>query len=332
MNAIPHDPSAIGFVLARAAHFAGCLLLLGVFIFDRFVVGSDERVIALWQRSWSAISRGLVLLALPVALVSGYAWLGFVSMNLNELGFIEASRWPAVRTILQESQFGGLWKLRLIFWTAAAVTSLSAASFRRASSVKNVFAWSALFCAAALTVSLSRAGHGADGTRWHQAADAAHLLIGAAWPLGLFPLALLLIAVRRSAGLDRWIALLPLIQRFSLLALGAVILLTISGIINAWALVGSFSDLITTAYGQALLVKVSLFGLMILIGAINRFYLRPRLALNCGNSSEASRVIALKRLQLNVWIEVVLGVGVLLVAGLLGTLMPACDSCCCAAG
>ena len=55
----------------------------------------------------------------------------------------------------------------------------------------------------------------------------------------------------------------------------AVTTLVGSGLVNAWVLVGSPERLITTQYGQLLLVKVCLFAGMLALAAQNRFRLVP---------------------------------------------------------
>ena len=58
-------------------------------------------------------------------------------------------------------------------------------------------------------------------------------------------------------------------------AVAATIL--VSGLVNAWLLVGSFANLVATPYGQLLIVKLCLFGGMLALAALNRFWLVPSL-------------------------------------------------------
>lgn len=84
----------------------------------------------------------------------------------------------------------------------------------------------------------------------HLASDVLHLTAASAWIGGLVPLALVLGAIRRHKG---WASLeVDAVQRFSTLGIASVATLILSGLINAWILVGSFRGLVVTGYGQLL--------------------------------------------------------------------------------
>jgi copper transport protein len=67
------------------------------------------------------------------------------------------------------------------------------------------------------------------------------------------------------------------VARFSPFALGSVIALAITGVVQAIIEVGSFSALVDTAYGRAVLIKVTLLCVLIGFGAMNRQRLIPAL-------------------------------------------------------
>ena len=104
-------------------------------------------------------------------------------------------------------------------------------------------------------------------------------------------------------------------MRFSGMGYIAVSVLILTGLINSWFLVGSFSGLITTAYGQLLLVKLVLFAGMLGLAMANRFWLVPSL-IQSANGSTAS----LLKLRQHVTGEQVLGALVLLIVSILGTM------------
>ncbi len=97
-------------------------------------------------------------------------------------------------------------------------------------------------------------------------ATSLHLLATAAWLGGLLSLASVLVP---RQNLDALHTVLP---RFSQVAIASVITLVVSGILHALAIAGSLHALATTAYGQALLVKVAVFGAMLLLGNVGRRY------------------------------------------------------------
>ncbi len=113
------------FVLVRAIHFAACLLMLGVWAFDRFmlrpVIGPmDGEILAV---HWDRIARRLIVVILPVALLSGALWLVFVAANMSGRPLDEAIK-PAVLTkVWDGTTFGTVWKWRLGCWCAAALAA-----------------------------------------------------------------------------------------------------------------------------------------------------------------------------------------------------------------
>jgi copper resistance protein D len=166
------------------------------------------------------------------------------------------------------------------------------------------------------------AGHAAAGSDTegavHLSADILHLVAAAAWLGALLPLAMLLSAACTNND-EFWITIARAATlRFSILGVVSVGTLVATGIVNSWFLVGSIDALATTDYGRLLLLKVVLFFVMLSIAAFNRLRLTPRLE---------QRVViehsALRRLRNNCLMEAVLGLVILFLVGMLGTLPPA---------
>ena len=103
------------------------------------------------------------------------------------------------------------------------------------------------------------------------------------------------------------------VSRFSLLGVLTVGVLLTSGLVNSWSLLNGPRDLIASDYGRLLALKIALFGAMVAIAAVNKFYLTPRLP----------RPAALRALLRNSLGEICVGLCVLLFVALLGTLPPA---------
>lgn len=111
------------------------------------------------------------------------------------------------------------------------------------------------------------ARHGPLGT----VALSLHLVAVGAWVGGLAAGALLLLPAWR--GLDgelRRAIATKVIVRFSTLALASVALISLSGLYVAVLMLPSPGDLLSSPYGQALVLKTALFSVLILIGALNR--------------------------------------------------------------
>jgi copper transport protein len=154
------------------------------------------------------------------------------------------------------------------------------------------------------------------------AVDTLHVLAVSTWLGGLAMLLFALpIAVR---ALDRG-ERLPLVAaatgRFSRLALSAVALLLVSGIVQSIALVGAFDALVETAYGRLVLAKIVLFLGLISFGAYNQRRLLPRLRAVADGGEEPERAAAL--LRRSVACEVALALVVLGLASVLVATEPA---------
>ena len=110
--------------------------------------------------------------------------------------------------------------------------------------------------------------------------------------------------------------------RFSGMGYVAVATLIGSGLVNGWFLVGSVSGLFVTPYGQLLLVKLVLFAGMLALAVSNRFWIVPSLTKTPTDDRNGSTVWT-ARLRNHVVSEQFLGLMVLLVVGVLGTMRPA---------
>ena len=174
----------------------------------------------------------------------------------------------------------------------------------------------ALIPAAVAAATLAWTGHaGATedmaGTL-HRAADVAHIWAAAGW---IGALAVLLHAVvtlrhdvQRVAAMLGGFALMGTLIVATLIISGAINLVTIVGLADAPALVGS-------RYGMLLGAKLALFALMLGLAAVNRWRLTPLL-----ERGEAQRAIA--HLRLSLAIETSAAIAIIGLVAWLGTLDP----------
>ncbi|MDG4792842.1 copper resistance protein CopC [Micromonospora sp. WMMD1082] len=131
--------------------------------------------------------------------------------------------------------------------------------------------------------------------------DAVHVGAMAVWLGGLVMLAVFLLprADERELG-----AILPIWSRWAALAISALLL---AGIVQALIEVGTPTALMNTSYGQLVLAKIGLFGVVLAVAAYSRHLVRTRVA--------ASRPAPVRRA---IWVElaittIVLGVSASLV-------------------
>ncbi|MER7847755.1 CopD family protein [Kitasatospora sp. NPDC096077] len=143
--------------------------------------------------------------------------------------------------------------------------------------------------------------------------DQAHIVSGVVW-LGGLALLVALAGTRRRLGDGAGLLWADLWRRFGLLAMVCVGAVTVSGLWLSWRHVGGISQLWTTGYGLALLVKVLLVAGLVAAGAFNQFWLMPRIVRARAADDTASLLhLTLRHFPAVVWGEVVLGVAVLAV-------------------
>jgi mono/diheme cytochrome c family protein/uncharacterized membrane protein len=149
-------------------------------------------------------------------------------------------------------------------------------------------------------------------------ADWVHLAASSAWIGGLIAMLVGAIYASRGAQRDnRRTMLAEIIPRFSTLAISAVIILAVTGFYASWLQVGNLIALRETSYGQTLVIKVGLMLGMVMIGAINMLWLAPQMRTAARTSVQFGRTVA---------VEVVMGVLILFMVGLLTSLPTARDT------
>lgn len=301
-------------IAARAVHYASTILLAGSFAFLCLIAGPVAS---------PRLCRQLSVLAwvsLVLALFSGGAWLLFVSTQMSGQSIAAVMTQGVVGIVLNRTRFGQVWILRFVLAVILAVLLMMPRGWRWRS-----WRWTGLVFAAGLLASLAWAGHGAatpgEPGDLHLAADVIHLLAAGAWVGSLIPLALLLAEARRRYDLGATLAARRVVVRFSVLAGASVAVLFTAGLINTWFLAGTVPALIGTQYGRLLLVKIAIFIVMVVFGAVNLLRMTPRLAARAGERDPPIEA-ALGHLRRNASIEAVLGFCVLGIVATLGILPP----------
>jgi copper transport protein len=108
--------------------------------------------------------------------------------------------------------------------------------------------------------------------------DVAHVLAMSAWIGGLVLLLVALpAATRRLPAPERTRLLSATLLRFSPIALACVVVLLVTGTIQAIEHIGTWGQLPGTGFGRAVLIKVALILVLIAVGAVNRRRVIPRL-------------------------------------------------------
>ncbi len=251
----------------------------------------------------------LVRVAAPVVVLSGVAWLaGTIAYATGGLASLVDP--DMLRVFVFETPFGGPEMLRLALLgglLAVAILPMKPAARAAASVV----------IGAALLVSQAWLGHAAEGGDTAVggamiASYAVHVLATAFWVGSLPPLAFALADARAGRG-----SIHDLLRRYSTISTVAVVLILASGAANtAFHDGGSLVNLRSTTYGAVLLTKVSLVAIMLVLAAINRFVLMPRL------HDKSGCEMPFRRLQLSLTLDLLAAVLVLGAAAVLGITPP----------
>jgi copper resistance protein D len=299
--------------IVRAVHFAATSIVAGSLIFRLLVVEPSARspeAVAVRKQTHRIAAIGLA-----VAMASGAIWLALQAVTMSGLPFGEAITADVLSTVATGTQFGLTMDVRL----ALAIILAGCLAYDRLTPLR----WLGLLSALGLIGSIAWTGHAGAGVgelgTLHLAADILHLIGAAAWLGGLACLILLFAVVRRHGYGSTFLAQ-DATRRFSTLGIACVGTLILTGIVNAWILVGSLHALLFSEYGRLLTLKIGLFAIMLVCAAVNRFWLTPRLVLSSGREPQLSSLL---QLSLSSSVEIVLGVTIYGIVGVLGTQHPA---------
>ena len=297
-----------GLVASRFLHFAALLFVFGSALFPvyAFAAGANHTGASFthWLRSW-------IFAACLLAFVSGATWLLFASASMAG-SLTEALSPEMMGTVLLGTAFGKIWSAHLALVAALAIV----AGFDKGHRPASLAILSAVCLASLAGVGHTRAQEGVDF--WvHTASDGAHLLAAGAWLGGLVSLLATLRQPDAQAPLEA--DTIQMLLRFSRMGYLAVAVLIATGAINGWYLIGSVRQMPASLYGQLLIVKLGFFTLMLLLAAMNRFWLAPSLRTS---TSRKKRAATLSRLRSHIAGEQLLGLLIVAVVSVLGTQDP----------
>jgi putative copper export protein/mono/diheme cytochrome c family protein len=252
---------------------------------------------------WQRAERHLVLFlraSFAAALGLAVIWLVLQAADFADTASpVEALR--AVPLVVLDTRFGYALIVRVLLLCAAA------AVFGSGRWIAGAVA-AAIFSGAACATQ-AWMGHAAavqEGAL--PASVVVHVLAAGAWLGGLLPLWILLGDLPPSRG--AWQAA----RRFSPLGVASVLTLAGTAFVQGRELIGSIPGLFGTAYGLVALVKLSLFLLLIVLAALNRFRFTPRIM--------AGEVKATRHLRRMIVLETAVGLTVVLAASRLAELFP----------
>jgi copper transport protein len=312
----------IAFGIVRGLNYVTLALMVGGLAFLFFawlpgfegVTGPEER--------WSLASQRFVSrigLLFAVAIVLGVL-VSLVGVLLQGASAAGVSLWSSLKgSVIEntlESRFGKVWVLRAVDWILLAGLLLALRA-RARGAVRGLAdrapgdAWAPVglrlsrlirtlfaICAAYLVITPALAGHASieSPVVVFFPSDALHVLAGSVWVGGI---ACLLIALpgatRQLQPPERSRLLLGILARFSPIALGAVVVIAVTGVIQAYIDVRSIHGLLHTTYGLLIMIKVLLLAFLIGLGYVNRERVIPALQRVVGDGQSPGGIGALAR-------------------------------------
>lgn len=241
---------------AAGAHFAVSMVLFGALLFPIYAGRRD-------------IAPGLGMLRTLALIALGTAVLWFACILVSVTGDARAYLEPGkIALVLGQTAFGHAFLIR-----GALALLLVVALFRFAKpELASRLAFACCLAGIGLA-SLSGIGHAAAGegaSHWLRlSVQAVHLLAAGAWFGGLFALATALTAQGPEIRLA--------VRRFSCLGYVAVALITVTGLANTFFTTGALLPQLAAPYGLTLAIKLGLFLAALVVAAINRLFISPRL-------------------------------------------------------
>jgi putative copper export protein len=237
----------------------------------------------------NSISGMWQLFCFGLALLIGCAFVGLITRSVEMSGQPLSGILPVLPVVLFKTHYGTVWLIRI-----GALLLLAAAKAAVRYRDTRTFLMFMLVIALAVAMTSSASGHGADKGDFSlpEIADWLHLVAACLWGGGLMVLTFSVLP--DLVGRQRGSA--PLISRvagrFSAMAGFAVALTAITAAYNFLIDVKSVTAMVETPYGYAVTAKILLFGILINLGAFNRYVSVPLLREWGGGHGEAGGVLS----------------------------------------
>jgi putative copper resistance protein D len=317
-------------VAVRFVHLASVLVLAGSFSFGLLVrrpafknMGRQTSLdCASFYRALFSIARLSLLLAIGTAIFG----LFIKSAEATGLSLAESINPGTILNVLTGTRFGIVWLVRMALFCLLAVVMLADSRHRLKNNSPGLLLAELVLSVALLTM-MAAAGHAsaAEGaTLFIQlTTDGLHLLAAGVWLGGLIPVAIFFSWAKAAPEPAIFAIAQEVTAQFSRLGFASVALLVVTGLVNAWYLVGGIPPLLGTTYGYLLLAKLAILSPLMGLASRNRWRLKPRLTRRAADNEIEKIPSLLAQLQRGVTVEVILGAFILVIVGVMGTTPPA---------
>ena len=301
---------SVPLLAALWAHLLACVVLVGSFGVVLLAGVPPTPTARRWDASLVRAGHMVVVLGIGC----GIAWL-MTRTTMLENRSHAALEVRAVMHVMLDTWPGLVWLARhAVLLVLGAFLVLTADAMERPNWIAargEAFVLAAL--ALALVTASSHAAAVAPGRALAIAADVAHLLATGVWLGGLGAVALLLRRASAESGADARPYAVRTARRFSHAALIAMVILIVSGVVNARAQVENVAALLGTPHGHLLLAKLVVLVAILAIAIVNRTRLLPA----------AASPDAVARLAAFVALEATLALGLLALAASMTLTTPA---------
>lgn len=267
----------------------GAIFWVGAQLWRSFVTqtsdtAKDSEQQAILQRTELRFDR---IFSLPTLLLIFLANIGVLlgqAMTLTGGQFAQAFSPAILPGLISGGNFGIYWSMRQIAVILALLATTYAIFIKQRSKVfEETFSWVNLLLGLALLIALtlSSAANSGSGALFAVLADWLHLFAAALWIGGVLYITVAYLPVLTAMPVEKRVgSLVSVLSHYAPLAIAGIVLMVITGPFEATTRMDSGTQLLTTAYGRVLIVKVLLVVALLVISIYQLFVLRPALAKN----------------------------------------------------
>ncbi|HYT36573.1 MAG TPA: copper resistance protein CopC [Ktedonobacteraceae bacterium] len=237
---------------------------------------TNERVQRRFERYFS-LPTLIVLFLANIGVLVGQA------LNLSGGDLASAISPTLLVGLATSGRFGIYWMMREVVILLAMILALYMLLQQQRSRIaRTVLPIANLVLASALLIAITMSGHAAavnpNIVSYAIVLDWLHLLAASLWVGGMIYIATNYLPVLRRLQIPQQArSLVTVLPYFSPLAIAGVLIMAVTGPFNAAFHLTSWQQFLSTAYGRALLVKITLVGGLLVTSAIHVGILRPRL-------------------------------------------------------
>lgn len=295
----------------RFALFADLMLVTGLAAFLLYALNAGERRSPQIMPDFWKAERWLCAIGLAISI----AGMAVLTANMHGVGLFAVDPLMMWELAL-ETDVGGAWIWRTVALSIALIAAFRTAR-RPAVAAAMITAAGAIALASLIWAGHAGATEGMAGTI-HRVSDALHMIAAAVW---LGAVAAFLILLGRPGDDTRLDLIARGLDQFSLVGTICVLVIAATGLLNSQMIIGAenIAASLAAPYGQLLLVKLALFGLMLALAGVNRWRLTPALKLSLAESDPAQALGAIRR---SLFLEITAGAAILALVAWFGMLEP----------